>query len=96
MQVGMSPAIRLPMLRIRRLVDGDSITFALSGRIEGEDLAQLRSLTEAEPGSVVLDLKEVTIAGRDAVDFLAQCEQAGIRLRGCPAYLSGWIVAETG
>jgi hypothetical protein len=82
------------MLKIRRLVEGESITFALSGRIEDQDLAQLRSLTEAEPRPVVLDLKEVTLAGRDAVRFLAECEQKGIRLSECPAYLLGWIAAE--
>jgi hypothetical protein len=84
------------MLKIRRQVEGESITFALSGRIEDQDLAQLRSLTEAERGAVVLDLKEVTIAGRDAVSFLAQCEQKGIKLSECPAYLLGWIAAERG
>jgi len=83
------------MLKIRRLVEGESITFALSGRIEDQDLAQLHSLTESEPRPV-LDLKEVTLVGRDAVRFLAQCEQKGIRLSECPAYLVGWIAAERG
>jgi hypothetical protein len=77
------------MLKIRKLVEGDAITFALSGRIEDQDLLQLRSLTDAEPRALVLDLKEVTIAGRDAVSFLAECEKGGIRLRACPAYLVG-------
>lgn len=82
------------MLKIQRLVDGESITFALSGRIEDQDLAQLRSLTESEPRPIVLNLKEVTLAGRVAVRFLVQCEKRGMRLTECPAYLSGWIAAE--
>jgi hypothetical protein len=84
------------MLKIRRLVEGESITFALSGRIEGQDLAELRSLVESEPRPVVMDLKEVTLAGRDAVRFLAHCQQSGARLRRCPAYLVEWIAAEQG
>ena len=93
-QVGTSLAICLLMLKIRRLVDGESITFALSGRIEEQDLAQLRSLIEVEPRPIVLDLKEITLAGRDAVRFLAHCQQTGVRLRRCPVYLLGWIAAE--
>ena len=77
-------------------MDGESIIFALSGRIEDDDVAQLRSLTESEPGPVVWDLKEVTLAGRDAVRFLAHCQQSGARLRRCPAYLVEWIAAEQG
>ena len=82
------------MLKIRRLVKGESITLALSGHIEDQDLAQLRALIEAASRQVVLDLREVTLAGRDAVRFLAQCEQKGLRLSECPAYLVGWIAAE--
>lgn len=82
------------MLKIRRVVDGESITFALSGRIEDQDLPQLRSLTEAKPRPDVLDLRDLTLAGGDAVHFLAQCKTNGIRLSECPAYLSDWIAAE--
>jgi hypothetical protein len=53
------------MLRIERLTDGKSIILKLSGRMEEEYLAQLRSEIE-QPGSVPkLDLREVLHLGTD-------------------------------
>ncbi len=84
------------MLKIRKFVDAKSVVFALSGRIEGEHLPRLESLVKAEAEPIVLDLKEVILAGRDAVRFLADCEQGGARLKECPAYMLEWIAAERG
>jgi hypothetical protein len=84
------------MLKIRRFVDGESVVFAIIGRIEAESLEQLESLIKAEAQPIVLDLKELTLAGRDAVRFLARCEQGGVRLSECPAYILEWIAAERG
>ena len=46
------------MLRIQRSVERNHVVFALSGRIEAEDVAELRRLfrSEAEDHSFVLDL----------------------------------------
>jgi hypothetical protein len=46
------------MLRIQKLEDAESAVFALSGRIEGEDLAHLKLMPEVEERDTVLDLKE--------------------------------------
>jgi hypothetical protein len=84
------------MLRIRRLMEAENVRFALSGRIQGRDLAELeRLVAEEAPGRVIaLDLAEVRLVDREAVAFLARCEATGIRLENCPAYLREWIARE--
>ena len=56
-------------LKIQRSVIGRSAIFALSGRINGDQKAQLPELIELESGShvVVLDLKEVRIVDYEVV-----------------------------
>ena len=82
------------MVRITLSVQGDFAVLMLSGRLEDECLSQLESLIKAEQRRVALDLTEVTIAGRTGVRFLAQCEEAGIRIQNCPAYIREWISQE--
>jgi hypothetical protein len=84
------------MLRIQRSVEADYVVFALSGRIEAEDLAELQRLcrSETDDQDFVLDLGDVRLVNRAAVRFLANCETAGTRLRNCPAYVREWISKE--
>ena len=80
------------MLKIQRSVNGQ-VVFALSGRIEAEDVSELQRLLQLENGDrhLVLDLKDVTLIARDAVEFLVRCEAENIALRNCPAYIREWI-----
>jgi hypothetical protein len=85
------------MLRIQRSSDQE-IVFSLSGRIEMEDVEELRrllSLEEAGQG-IVLDLQDITLVDRDAVKFLAGWEADRIKLENCPAYIRNWIDIERG
>ena len=84
------------MLKIQRKANG-KVIFTLSGRIEAEDIDELRRLFELEaPGChIVLDLKDVTLVDRDAVKFLAACEADSIKLENCPAYVREWIGRES-
>jgi len=83
------------MLRIQRSGNGE-VVFRLSGRIDRENVAELQAVIEAEVSGkhVVLDLKDVTLVGQDAVTFLAGCEGADIALANCPPYVREWIVRE--
>jgi anti-anti-sigma regulatory factor len=85
------------MLRIQRKANG-RVIFTLSGRIEAEDLDELRRVLELEgAGShIALDLKDVTLVDREAVKFLAACEADSIKLENCPAYVREWIGRESG
>lgn len=69
--------------------------FALSGRIDAEDLEHLEKLLAGEPdaGTVSLDLREVGLVDRNTVKFLAACEARGVALENCPAYIREWLQA---
>jgi len=81
------------MLKIQRSMKAGSVRFALSGRVDTEHVAELQRLIDedAQRGAITLDLREVRLVDREAVDFLARCEANGVRLRYCPAYLRQWI-----
>ena len=81
------------MLKIQRSIKAKNVRFALSGRIESEHVAELQRLLDedAQRGTITLDLLEVRLVDREAVEFLARCEANGVRLRNCPAYLREWI-----
>jgi ABC-type transporter Mla MlaB component len=84
------------MWRIQRLAEGEFTVLTVSGRIEREELMNLRDIFSAEAGNknVVLDLKEVKIVDQETVAFLASCEASGTKLRNCPAYIREWIGRE--
>ena len=83
------------MLRIRRSSNGE-VHFALSGRIDRENVAELESLIRAEEKGrpIVIDLKDVTLAGEDEIIFLAHCEAGNITLVNCPPYIRNWITKQ--
>jgi hypothetical protein len=80
------------MLRIQRSTNG-GVVFTLSGQMDEEDIAELETLikSEANRGRIVLDLKNLTLVGRDAISFLERCEADGITLKNCPGYVREWI-----
>ena len=81
--------------RIQRSTDADAIVFALSGEMEIKHIEQFKELLEAEKERpILLDLKDVTLVGRDAVRFLSRLEAAGLGIVNCPDYVRTWIDAE--
>ena len=80
------------MLKIQRSANG-KVIFTLSGRIEAEDVKDLRQLLalETEGQHLVLDLRNVTLVNQGAVEFLACCEADSIKLENCPTYIREWI-----
>ncbi len=82
-------------LKIQRSVKRDNATFTLCGQIDARELPELERLLAAEKqGYVVLDLKEVKLIDREALGFLALCEEKGIRVENCPAYIREWLHRE--
>jgi hypothetical protein len=82
------------MLRIERSVDGDTVSFTISGRIEAVHVEELQRLIDEETGDhrrLVLDLKDVKLVARDAVALFVQCEERGITVNNCPGYVREWI-----
>jgi ABC-type transporter Mla MlaB component len=71
-----------------------SVTLLLDGKISEDALPALRaSLSAAREGgqTIYMDLSEVTLVDRKAVQFFS--EQAGedVKLVNCPNYLCHWI-----
>jgi hypothetical protein len=85
------------MLKIQRKTNG-GVIFTLSGRIEAEDVVELRRLLDLEgaDSQIALDLKDVTLVDRDAIKYLADCEADGTNLTNCPPYVREWIGREGG
>jgi anti-anti-sigma regulatory factor len=83
------------MLKVRRAVNGE-VAFTVSGRMSAENVAELRSLfaSEGKGRRIVLDLKDLTLVDRDAVRLLTSCEEQGMVLRNCPAYVREWITRD--
>jgi anti-anti-sigma regulatory factor len=83
------------MLKITRMTNAGTTTLIVSGRIDADQLPDLRGSVETEQASdVVLDLNEVSLVDVEAVRFLLQCEMQGIRLAHCPGYVREWMVRE--
>jgi hypothetical protein len=40
---------------------------------------------------IILDLRDLRLADRDAVTFLRRCDANGTNLENCPAYAREWI-----
>lgn len=92
---GQQNAVMDVMLKIQRSTNG-KVVFTLSGRIELEDVSELRQLLALETAGhhAVLDLRDVTLVDGDAIRFLARCEADGTQLENCPAYIREWIERE--
>ena len=81
-------------LRIERSVRQGFTVFTLSGHMKAEEVAELKALFDADYRTMVLDLRDVRLADRDAVKFLRSCERAGMKIENCPAYVREWMDSE--
>jgi hypothetical protein len=81
--------------KIDRIVGGTSLVILrISGRITEHDVDMIRAVLEPESSPVAIDLKQVLLADREAVRFLAACELNGTELRNCLAYIREWVTRE--
>ena len=83
------------MLKIQRATN-NQVVFTLSGRMNAENVSELKGLIESEARGrrIVLDLSDLTLVDRDAVKVLERCEKDNIKLENCPAYIREWIERE--
>jgi len=81
--------------KIDRIVNGTSLVIVrISGRITGRDVDMIRAALEHKSSQLAIDLKQVVLADREAVRFLAARELNGTELRNCPAYIREWVTRE--
>ena len=81
--------------RIDRASTNEGLVLHFSGRIATEDVQVVGTALDG-PRVVAIELAEVELVTRDAVQLLAQAEVDGIALRNCPAYVREWITKERG
>jgi anti-anti-sigma regulatory factor len=84
------------MLKIVRATKDQSVILTLIGRIEGDNLQELKRLISSEASShhLFLDMKDVILVDQSAIQFLACCEADSVKLENCPAYIRDWVAAE--
>ena len=81
-------------LRIERSTRQGFTVFTLSGRMEAVHVAELKELFDRDYRNIILDLRDLRLADRDAVRFLRDCEADGMKLENCPAYVREWMDRE--
>ena len=81
-------------LRIERSTRQRFTVFSLSGHMEAEQVAELKELLDRDYRNIILDLRDLRLADRDAVRFLRGCEADGMKLENCPAYVREWMDRE--
>jgi len=80
--------------RIDRIGGNGLIVLLLSGKLTGEHVDTLRSVLRQESGALAIDLKNVSLVDRDAVQLLALTEYNRTELRNCPKYVREWVTRE--
>jgi len=69
--------------------------FVLSGEMDREHVSRLQDLLALEgQARIVLDLHDVTLVDREAVQYLASGDAARVQIVNCPDYVRRWIVGE--
>jgi hypothetical protein len=81
--------------RIDRVVIAEElVVLFVSGRITGEHVDMLRGVLEQESGGFAIDLTNVLLVDREAVELLTLNEANGTELRNCPPYVREWVTRE--
>jgi hypothetical protein len=82
------------MVRIDNDSAGRTARLRLSGRIQSEDLASIRSAMDDTGVHGMLDLADVSLVDIAVVRFLICCEDEGVELVQCPPYVREWMTRE--
>jgi hypothetical protein len=59
-----------------------------------KEVAELKEHFDCEYEIIILDLRDLRLADRDAVRFLRACEADGMQIENCPAYIREWMDRE--
>ena len=81
-------------LRIEEKSEGPRTILRLSGRIHAEHVEHLKAQIDGKRGAIALDLADVTLVDVESVRFLGSCQDEGVELLQCSAYIRAWIRSE--
>jgi hypothetical protein len=83
------------MLRIEKDSAGCVTKLRLSGRIQSDQIDSIRSELDGDCCTEkILDLSQITLVDLGVVRFLISCEDEGVELVQCPAYVREWMLRE--
>ncbi|MBV9762308.1 MAG: hypothetical protein JO340_17240 [Acidobacteriaceae bacterium] len=71
-----------------------SVTLWLNGKFSEDSIPDLRqSISDARGAHqrIFIDLSEVTLVDRKAVEYISDQACSDVKLVNCPIYLRGWI-----
>jgi hypothetical protein len=80
-------------VKIQTGSDRGTITLRLIGRMQAQHIAHLEKEIEGSRAKRVC-LREVTLVDIDVVRFLMACEERGIEIVNCSAYIREWMDRE--
>jgi hypothetical protein len=83
------------MLKIEKDSGECATRLRLSGRIQSDQIDSIRSEMDGDCCTdKTLDLSEITLVDLGVVRFLISCEDRGVKLVQCPAYVLEWMLRE--
>jgi hypothetical protein len=78
--------------KVVRLIDRDRlVVLHISGHLHEVHINMIDNLLTKETDPVALDLREVILADREAVKYLASLDARGVGLRNCPGFIREWM-----
>ena len=86
------------MLKITEQPDAQTIRLNLHGQFTGQYVPDVETALEEngnKPGTLALDLRNVTFVDRAAMEFLCRAKSRRIRIENPPSYVTRWIEQET-
>jgi hypothetical protein len=82
------------MLRIQRSEWGSGLYIERPNGRKRYGPVETRIRSEVSACRMILDLKDITLLGRDAISFLECWEAKGIVLKNCAANVREWITRQ--
>jgi hypothetical protein len=81
-------------LKIERATHHQSTVIRLIGRLQSENLYELRTQVSDARQQLVMNLEGLTLVDVEAVRYLNECEESGIQLLHCSPYIREWMLRE--
>jgi hypothetical protein len=80
--------------KIEKSSSEDGVLLRLFGRLQSDDVEELRKEVASIRPQVTFDLEDVALVDVEVVRFLLACEMSGVSLVRCSSYVREWIRRE--
>jgi hypothetical protein len=80
--------------KIETIRSRNRMTVKISGRLQSENLAELKKQVGTDPARTVLDVSEVALVDLEVVRFLNACQDQGVEVANPSPYIREWMNRE--